>query len=243
MPVVESGLTAAPPQDKARRVRDMFGAIAGRYDLMNRLMTGGRDAAWRREAVVLAALPAGGRALDVGTGTGDFLPLLANAAPDASAIGVDFTWGMMAAGRDKLARQGGVTTFAAADALALPFPDDSFDAVVNGFLLRNVADLPLALAEMARVTRPGGRVVCLEITRPTLPVFRTVFRFYFHRLVPVIGGLISGRRGAYAYLPQSVDRFVSPDGLTHLLTAVGLRDVRYRRLGLGAVTLHVGVKP
>lgn len=236
-------LTTVPSQDKARRVRDMFGAIAGRYDLMNRLMTGGRDGAWRRQAVTLAALPAGGRALDVGTGTGDFLPLLAAAAPAVYAIGVDFTWEMMAAGRGKLQSHRGHTAFAAADALTLPFPDNSFDAVVNGFLLRNVADLPVALAEMARVTRPGGRVVCLEITRPTLPVFRTAFRFYFHRLVPLIGGLISGRRGAYAYLPQSVDRFVSPDGLTHLLTAVGLRNVRYRRLGLGTVTLHVGVKP
>jgi len=144
------------PQDKARYVRKMFGAIAGRYDLMNRLMTGGRDGDWRREAVALVDLPPGGRALDVGTGTGDFLPLLASTAPDVEAIGVDFTWEMLAAGRYKLATYGNRTLFAAADALALPFGDNTFDAVVNGFLLRNVADLRTALAEMARVTRSRG---------------------------------------------------------------------------------------
>ncbi len=231
------------PQDKARYVRKMFGAIAGRYDLMNRLMTGGRDGDWRREAVALVHLSPGGRALDVGTGTGDFLPLLADAAPDVDVIGVDFTWEMLAAGRNKLAPYGDRATFAAADALALPFDDNTFDAVVNGFLLRNVTDLRTALAEMARVTRPGGHVVCLEITNPTLPLFRELFRFYFHHLVPRIGGFISGRPEAYHYLPQSVDRFVTPDELARLLADVGLREVRYRRFGLGTVTLHAGVKP
>ncbi len=231
------------PQDKARYVRKMFGAIAGRYDLMNRLMTGGRDGDWRREAVALVDLPPGGRALDVGTGTGDFLPLLASTAPDVEAIGVDFTWEMLAAGRYKLATHGNRTLFAAADALALPFGDNTFDAVVNGFLLRNVADLRTALAEMARVTRSGGHVVCLEITNPTLPIFRNLFRFYFHHLVPHIGGFISGRPEAYHYLPQSVDRFVTPDELARLLADVGLREVRYHRFGLGTVTLHAGVKP
>jgi demethylmenaquinone methyltransferase/2-methoxy-6-polyprenyl-1,4-benzoquinol methylase len=221
----------------------MFGAIAGRYDLMNRLMTGGRDGAWRREAVTLAAVPAGGRALDVGTGTGDFLPLLSRAAPGVFAVGADFTWEMMCAGREKLDPYHHNATFTAADALALPFPDDTFDAVVNGFLLRNVADLRAALAEMVRVARPGGRVVCLEITRPTLPVFRAVFRLYFHRIVPLLGGLISGRPTAYRYLPRSVEGFVSPQELADLLSDVGLRDVRYWRRGLSTVTLHLGVKP
>jgi len=241
--VASSSLTVSPPPDKARRVRAMFGAIARRYDLMNRLMTGGRDGAWRREAVALAALPAGGRALDVGTGTGDFLPLLSRAAPGVFAVGADFTWEMMLAGREKLGPHRHTTAVAAADALALPFPDGTFDAVVNGFLLRNVADLRAALAEMARVARPGGRVVCLEITRPTLPIFRVIFRVYFHRIVPLLGGLISGRPEAYRYLPRSVEGFVSPRELADLLTDVGLRDVRYWRRGLGTVTLHVGVKP
>ena len=178
--------------------------------------------------------------LDVGTGTGDFLPLLIEAG--YRPVGADFTYAMMARGREKLASRIGRAALAAGDALALPFPDEAFDGLVNGFLLRNLADLPQGLAEMCRVVKPGARVVCLEITNPTLPVFREAFGLYFGHLVPIIGGLISGRPDAYAYLPESVRGFVSPDQLKALMEAAGLRQVRYRRLALGTVTIHVGAK-
>lgn len=217
----------------------MFSAIAHRYDLMNRLMTGWQDQKWRRLAVQELGAPARGLVLDVGTGTGDFLPLLA--AAGYRAVGADFTCAMMVQGRRKLNNDTS-TSFAAGDALTLPFADEVFDGLVNGFLLRNLADLPRGLAEMRRVVKPGARVVCLEITNPTLPVFRQLFGVYFGRLVPIVGGLISGRPDAYTYLPDSVRRFVSPDQLKALMEATGLRHVRYRRLALGSVAIHVGTK-
>jgi len=224
---------------------------------MNRLMSMGQDQRWRQLVVQELRASAGGdesvrssmtkpRAdssglvLDVGTGTGDFLPLLVEAG--FRAIGVDFTYAMMARGRKKLADRVKPMAFVAGDALALPFADETFDGLVNGFLLRNLADLSRGLAEMCRVVKPGARVVCLEITNPTLPVFRQLFGLYFGRLVPLLGGLISGRPDAYTYLPESVRRFVSPDQLKALMEAAGLRHVRYRRLALGTVTIHVGTK-
>jgi len=225
---------------KAHYVARMFSTIAHRYDLMNRLMTGWQDQRWRRLAVQELNAPPGAVVLDVGTGTGDFLPLLVEAG--YRAVGADFTYAMMARGREKLANCGGQASFVASDALALPFPNEAFDGLVNGFLLRNLADLPRGLAEMQRVVKPGARVVCLEITNPTLPVFRQAFGLYFGHLVPIVGGLISGRADAYAYLPESVRGFVSPDQLKTLMQAAGLRQVRYRRLALGTVTIHVGTK-
>jgi len=228
--------------DKARYVNRMFTAISPRYDLMNWLMTFGQDQVWRRRAVVEVAPSAGGIILDVGTGTGDFLPLLADAAPGVRAIGVDFTYAMMAAGREKLNGYGDRITLVAGDALRLPFPDDTFDGLVNGFLLRNVADLQQTLVEMRRVIKPGRRVVCLEITNPSWPLFRDVFRLYFHRLVPLLGGIISGRPDAYTYLPQSVTRFLAPDELAQLMREVGLGQVGYRLLAWGTMAIHVGTK-
>jgi demethylmenaquinone methyltransferase/2-methoxy-6-polyprenyl-1,4-benzoquinol methylase len=134
-------------------------------------------------------------------------------------------------------------TLLAADALALPFPDATFGCVASAFLLRNLADLAGGLAEMRRVTEPGGSVVALEITQPTLPVWRDLFRLYFHYLVPVVGALVSGDRGAYTYLPRSVERFVTPPELARLMREAGLWDVKITKLGLGTVTIHVGRVP
>ncbi|MFN8497511.1 MAG: ubiquinone/menaquinone biosynthesis methyltransferase [Anaerolineae bacterium] len=235
-------MTTLTGDEKARYVRAMFGRIAGRYDTMNRIMTGFRDQSWRRLAVSAVAPPPGGVILDVGTGTGDFLPLLAHAAPDARAVGVDLTFEMMAHGSPKLVEADGRGAFVQGDALRLPFPDDTFDGLVNGFLLRNVADLRQTLGEMRRVIRPGARVVILEITPVDTPVWGDLFRFYFYRIVPRIGGVIAGASDAYSYLPASVDRFVDAATLKREMEAVGLRNVHYKKLMLNTVALHIGEK-
>ncbi len=227
--------------EKLRYVRRMFTGIAGRYDFMNRVMTLGMDRAWRRAAVAELGCSPGDLVLDVGTGTGDFLCLLAGLG--CRAVGLDLTADMMRAGQGKLTRLSTRPSFVQGDAVRLPFPDDCFEGLVNGFLLRNVADLPGALAEMARVVRPGGRVACLEITWPSVPIFREVFGVYFGRMVPVMGRLLTGDGDAYSYLPRSVAAFVSPVELAALMAEAGLRQVRYRPMALGAVALHVGVKP
>jgi demethylmenaquinone methyltransferase/2-methoxy-6-polyprenyl-1,4-benzoquinol methylase len=220
----------------------MFGKIAPRYDLMNRLMTGGRDVAWRRLVIREARLPPGGFLLDIATGTGDLALEALRHDADLCAVGADFALEMMQRGRDKPGAER--IRWMGADTLALPFPNDTFDAVTSGFMLRNVIDVPRSLAEQWRVVKSGGRMVCLEISRPPrnplLP--RVAYRFYFHHVVPLVGQLVSGNRGAYTYLPQSADEFLSPDELADLMRSAGWRDVRYRRLMLGTVAIHSGVK-
>ncbi len=225
-----------PSAEKRSYVRRMFTAIAPRYDLMNRLMTFGRDQVWRRTVVRLCALPSGGRLLDVATGTGDIAYEALQRDPTVRPVGLDLTREMMLYGRDK-----GIP-FTEGDALALPFADATFDAACSGFMMRNVTDVRAAFAEQARVVRPGGRVVCLEITRPAWPPFRVLFDLYFFRFVPLVGGLISGRRDAYTYLPHSTLAFPRPPELARVMASAGLRDVRYRTAMLGTVALHWGTK-
>jgi demethylmenaquinone methyltransferase/2-methoxy-6-polyprenyl-1,4-benzoquinol methylase len=220
----------------------MFGRIAQRYDLMNTLMTGGQDAGWRRLAVRAARPPRNGRALDVGTGTGKLAAALAGRMPDGRVIGVDVAEPMLrrAPGASFRVPGGGQVDLALADALALPFPDAAFDCATTAFTVRNVADVRLAFSELRRVVRPGGRIVCLELTQPRIPLWEPIFGFYFGRVVPLIGGLVAGDAGAYTYLPASVEAFLSPEALAAEMARAGLREIRWRRLGLGAVTLHVG---
>jgi demethylmenaquinone methyltransferase / 2-methoxy-6-polyprenyl-1,4-benzoquinol methylase len=234
-----------PLEQKPAYVNRMFAAIAPRYDLMNRLMTFGLDQGWRRFAVtyVAAARTEGSRrALDLATGTGDFLPLLHRAMPDAAVIGADFSLPMMQAGLHKLDDTAGRGAFAGGDALRLPFPDNTFDALTVGFGLRNVADLMGALREMHRVAKPGGRMACLEVARPADPLVRLGHRLYFTRVVPLLGALIGGNMEAYTYLPQSADQFPPPEHLRDLLKGAGWRHVRYRLLGMGAVAVHMAEK-
>jgi demethylmenaquinone methyltransferase / 2-methoxy-6-polyprenyl-1,4-benzoquinol methylase len=254
----------------------MFGRIAPRYDLMNRLMTAGLDRRWRRLAAEQAALVPGDRALDVCCGTGDLAFALADGCRDCEVTGLDFTEEMLAVARRKAgrrrweagkrrwkaarraARRGGAppnasqdvrgpgpsrATFVQGDLLALPFADGEFAAVTVGWGVRNVPDLRRALAEMTRVTRPGGRVVCLESTRPPEGLGRRFHEVWFERVVPALGRLVAGEASAYSYLPASVRDFPDADGLAALMAAAGLRRVRYRRFGFGAVALHVGEAP
>lgn len=231
-----------PGRTKAERVRAMFARIVPRYDLMNRLMTLGMDGYWRKVAARLAR-PGGALALDVGTGTGDFALTLTRAGA-SRVVGVDFVEEMLRVARGKIIAGGAAerVAFVQGDALVLPFPAETFDCVVNGFLLRNVGDLSAAFREMNRVLKPGGRLVCLEITHPPVTI-APLFRFYFERMVPVIGGLITGEGAAYRYLPASLVPLPDPNRLTALIQEVGLVGVRYRRVGFGLVAIHSAEKP
>jgi demethylmenaquinone methyltransferase/2-methoxy-6-polyprenyl-1,4-benzoquinol methylase len=227
---------------KADTVRAMFTRIARRYDLMNSLMTAGLHHAWRRRVAASVAGVPGGPVLDLATGTAYLAIAVRARTPGRFVAGADFSEGMLRVGQAKL-RQRGVAhvELLAADALALPFRDGAFACVMSAFLLRNLEDLKRGLAEMRRVTVRGGRVVTLDIVRPAQPLWGAVFGAYFSRVVPAIGAFVAGDRQAYTYLPQSVDRFVTPDELAELMEDVGLRDVSYRRLGLGTIALHVGI--
>jgi demethylmenaquinone methyltransferase/2-methoxy-6-polyprenyl-1,4-benzoquinol methylase len=227
--------------ERAQAVSTMFTRIAGRYDLMNSLMTAGRHHAWRRAAARAAADAPPGPALDLATGTADLAVAVRRLDPGRLVVGVDFSLGMLREAGRKLAgsRQPPIP-LAAADALTLPFGDAAFACVVSAFLLRNLVDLEGGLGEMRRVTRPGGRVIALDITRVTTPLWGTVFGLYFRRVVPAIGALVAGDRQAYTYLPQSVERFLTPRELTLVMQRVGLRDVAVRTFGLGTVALHMG---
>jgi demethylmenaquinone methyltransferase/2-methoxy-6-polyprenyl-1,4-benzoquinol methylase len=220
-------------------VRQMFDRIAPRYDLLNRLMTAGLDRRWRRLAAEVAALPDGGSALDSCTGTGDLaLELARRVGPRGDVTALDFAERMLDRAREKCAAAAAPVSVVAGDALDLPFPDGRFDAVTVAFGIRNVADLDRGIAEMARVVRPGGRVVILEITTPRR--LRRFYTLWFDRVIPQLGRLVARDRAAYTYLPASVRRFPTPPELGARMSAAGLTDVRWRRLAGGIVALHHG---
>jgi len=228
-----------PEAERARAVSTMFTRIADRYDLMNSLMTAGRHHAWRRATARAAAATPAGPILDLATGTGDLAIAVRRDDPTREVVGADFSLGMLRHARRKLGTARGALV--AADALTLPFAEGAFACVVSAFLLRNLVDLERGLREMRRVTRPGGRVVALEITRVAVPVWGGIFGVYFHRLVPAIGAVVARDRQAYTYLPASVDRFLTARELATAMERAGLRDVRWRSFALGTVALHVGI--
>ncbi len=240
MPVEVCDMTHLQGQDRAHYVQGMFARISQRYDLMNRLMTGGRDIAWRRTVIRLADLGPAARVLDVATGTGDILIEALKQHPDALAVGSDFTFQMMKHGQSKAGAER--IRWNCADALRLPFPDDTFEAVTSGFGVRNFIDREQAFREQCRVLKPGGRVICLEISKPPQNLLRPFFLFFFNKIVPLLGGLVSGQRDAYTYLPQSVSEFLTPDELKAIMERAGLREVKYRRLMMSTVAIHVGIK-
>jgi len=219
----------------------MFQRIASHYDGMNRLMTFGHDLALRRYAIRQAALPEGGRLLDVGTGTGDMALLALEQEDSLHVTGVDFTPAMMYIARGR--PNGHRVAWCEADALMLPFAEATFDAVTSAYLLRNVADVSAALREQVRVVRPGGRVVCLETSPPPRTIWRSLVMFYLHILIPLLGQLIVRDRAAYTYLPTSTQNFKTPDDLADAMRQAGLVDVRYRRFMLGVMVVHIGTRP
>jgi len=225
-------------------VRAMFDRIAGLYDRMNTVMTAGLHHRWRERAADLTALRLGATALDVATGTGDLaLELAARVGPGGDVIGTDFSERMLEFARAKAARASGARPrFEFANALALPYDSDRFDAATVGFGARNFSDLERGLREMIRVVKPGGRVVVLEITTPTRPPLSAFFELWFDRAVPALGRL-AGDPDAYSYLPRSVRRFPGPGELAALMWRSGLRDVRYVLTAGGIIALHAGVVP
>jgi demethylmenaquinone methyltransferase/2-methoxy-6-polyprenyl-1,4-benzoquinol methylase len=220
------------------QVRAMFDRIARVYDRMNSVMTAGLHHRWRERAVDLACVRQGDRVLDVATGTGDLaLELLRRVGPTGEVIGSDFSEGMLDIARSKSHD----VEWEWADAMNLSYPDGHFSAATVGFGARNFSDLGKGLAEMARVVRPGGRVVVLEITTPTQPPLSTFFDLWFDRIVPVLGRL-TPNPDAYTYLPNSVKRFPRPDGLAAEMAAVGLRDIRWILTAGGIIAIHAGTK-
>jgi demethylmenaquinone methyltransferase/2-methoxy-6-polyprenyl-1,4-benzoquinol methylase len=218
------------------QVRAMFDRIARVYDLMNSLMTAGLHHRWRERAADLAAVGPGDRALDVASGTGDLaIELARRVGPGGSVVGSDFSEAML----ERARRKSSAVSWEWANALELPYPDDGFDAATVGFGARNFSDLDRGLAELARVVRPGGRVVILEITTPQRPPLSTFFSIWFDRVVPALGR-IAGDPDAYAYLPSSVKRFPGPSELAGRMAGAGLADVRWILTAGGIIALHSG---
>lgn len=233
-------MSERPTPPAGEYVGRMFGAIADRYDLMNRVMTFGMDQRWRRQAVEVTGLRPGQTALDVATGTGDLAFELARAVgPGGRVVGLDFVPEMITLARKKAGARELDVHFQIGDALSLPFADASFDAVTCGFGLRNFEDRQGGLDEMGRVTRSGGRVVILELTPPQ----NELARRYMHEVVPRLGQILARAREAYTYLPESAEEFPGPETLGRMLQRAGLRQVTYRLLNFGTVGLHWATKP
>lgn len=230
-----------------REVQQMFGEIAHRYDFLNHLLSASVDRRWRRLAVATVAEHVqqneGTRCLDLCSGTGD-LALELHRRLRVTVVASDFSHPMLVRSLAKTRARGlqGAISTVEADALTIPFRTGAFNAVTVAFGLRNLEDPQLGLAEMRRVLQPDGVVVVLEFSRPVIPLVRSAFQFYFHRILPRIGAWVSGQKTAYSYLPDSVDRFPSQIELASMMEKVGLRNVCYRNLTGGIAALHWGIK-
>ena len=227
-------MTQLTGKERATYVQSMFTRIAGRYDLMNRLMTGFQDVRWRRHVIQLAGLTPGSRLLDMGTGTGDLAREAVRQQPGSRVTAADFTLEMMRIGR----RNGTGLAWSAADALRIPFADASFDAVVSGFLMRNVADLHKAIQEQYRVLKAGGRIAILDTTRPKKNILSPFIWMHMHITIPVLGRLLTGAGEAYKYLPDSSENFVTAEKMSALMAAVGFKRIGFERLMFGTIAIH-----
>jgi len=226
-------MTQLTGRERAVYVQNMFTRIARKYDLMNRLMTGFQDVRWRKQVIHLAKLSPGTRLLDLGTGTGDLAREALRQQAQARVTAADFTIEMMRAGS-----RSGSLAWCGADALGLPFRDEIFDAVVSGFLMRNVIDLQKGIREQYRVLRKGGRIVILDTTRPKRNLLSPLIWIHMHWVIPTLGWLLSGVREAYTYLPETSEGFVTAERLGAQLAAAGFRRIGFQRLMFGTIAIH-----
>lgn len=226
-------------KNKAGNIRTMFKNISGRYDLLNTIMTFGRDKSWRKYVVKEASLKPNALILDVGTGTGKILyeALLSN--KDIKAFGADFTLEMMLCGKE----QNDNISWCCADALNLPFPDSVFDAVTSGYLIRNVTDIHRAFAEQMRIAKPGGKVVCLDTSPPPHNFLRPFILLYLKLIIPLLGFVFAGDKNAYKYLTASTQAFKSPEELSLIMKDAGLENIRFRKFMFGTIAILSGTRP
>ena len=229
---------------QAHRIKNLFSVIARHYDFLNALLSLRRDKSWRRETVKVSDIGPTSKVLDVCTGTGELaLAYTDKIGREGFVISSDFCFEMLVVGDQKAKRKNRNTSFLAADTLTLPFLDNTFDIVSVGFGIRNVTDLEMGIREMTRVAAPGGRVVILEFTQPVNPLFRSLYYFYFTKILPFIGNCISGSEDdAYGYLPRSVMKFPNCEALKTVMEQCGLAEVRFYRKTFGIVAIHVGKK-
>ena len=227
--------------EKSDRIRDMFDSIAGRYNMLNRLMSFGRDKAWRRYVIDLADLKDGKSLLDVATGTGDIIIEAVKKNKNITAAGIDFSESMLKAARRRINIKN--VRLINADALSIPFNDSSFDVVTSGFLMRNVQNIPEAFAEEYRVLRPGGIVICMDTTPPEKKLSTPFVNLYFNIVIPFLAGIISGNSSAYSYLVESMRNFKSADELKKIMEKTGFTEITYRKFMLGTIAVHSGKRP
>jgi demethylmenaquinone methyltransferase/2-methoxy-6-polyprenyl-1,4-benzoquinol methylase len=237
-------MTNLTGKERGEYVQDMFTRIAPRYDLMNRLMTAGQDIQWRKQVIQQAKLKPKSRLLDLGAGTGDLAREALAQHPDTKVTAADFTLEMMRVGQRQSLEQGknGSLPWSAADALSLPFRDRTFDAIVSGFLMRNVGDIQQALKEQYRTLKPGGRIVILDTTKPKRNLFSPLIWLHMHLVIPLLGGMISGFKDAYNYLPDSTEGFVTAKELAVRMAAVGFKQINFERHMFDTIAIHWGVK-
>lgn len=232
--------------EQGRYVQSMFARIADRYDLMNWLMTSGQDSQWRKEVIRRAHIPESGKILDLGAGTGDLAGEVLEQHPNCLLLATDFTMEMMRFGKSSRERRNSDAkriNWNAADAQYLPYANDLFDAVVSGFLLRNVSDLRSCLKETYRVMKPGGRMVALDTTPPKQSPFLPFVNLYLNKAIPFLGKILTNNCDAYLYLPGSTKFFLEPEKLSARLYSTGFRNIGYRSLMFGTIAIHWCSKP
>jgi demethylmenaquinone methyltransferase/2-methoxy-6-polyprenyl-1,4-benzoquinol methylase len=231
-------------QSKGAFVRAMFARIAPRYDLTNRLMTGGFDERWRRRAIALLDAPPSARILDLCCGTGDLVFGLLRSDPTLDVTGIDFCEPMLERARARSVREAhGKAAFIEGDVMAMPFADESFDGATMGFSLRNVVAVDGALAEILRVLRPGARFVNLDVSKAPNKRFKQLFDIYFYGVVPFLGGIVGGSRDAYRYLPNSLTHHPNAPELRDRFARAGFVETGYLRLMGGTIAIHYGRRP
>lgn len=237
-----SVMPQADAQSHNKDMQSMFTQIAPYYDLMNCLMTFGQDRRWRNEVIRRAELPAKGKILDLGAGTGDLVRQAVHQYPNCSAMATDLTLEMMNIGRQRQPKFAEKISWSAANAEELPFPDQTFDAVVSGFLLRNVHNLTRVLREQFRVLKPGGKIVALDTTPPALSILTPLIRIHMHTIIPTLGRWLTGQAAAYRYLPESSENFLAPEQLTTRLAEAGFHGIDFQRRMFGTIAIYWGTK-